>query len=93
MNDQPEILTAKEAADLLRVPIEKLWSLSAAGKVPCWKVGGSWRYSRQALLHRVSQEPERRRRRPSASPTVRRDAADPASAFVPPKQNRYAGQF
>lgn len=42
MNDQ--ILTLKEAAAYLKLAEKTAYKLAAAGKLPGFKVGGSWRF-------------------------------------------------
>jgi len=48
--DPPEVLTANEAALLLRVDENKLRDLASTGEVPGRLVGNQWRFSRAALL-------------------------------------------
>jgi excisionase family DNA binding protein len=49
-----EVLTPDEAADLLRIDVETLLALAEKGEVPGRKLGGEWRFSRQALLDWLS---------------------------------------
>lgn len=48
--DPPEVMTANEAALLLRVEESKLRDLASTGEVPGRLVGNQWRFSRAALL-------------------------------------------
>lgn len=48
--DPPEVLTAEEAAQFLRIGREELLALTLAGQVPGRMVGNGWRFSRAALL-------------------------------------------
>lgn len=48
--DLPEVLTAHEAALLLRIDEAELLDLALAGNIPARKVGDRWRFSRAALL-------------------------------------------
>jgi excisionase family DNA binding protein len=48
--DAPEILTASEAAALLRVPESELTAAAARGELPGRAIGEEWRFSRAALL-------------------------------------------
>lgn len=41
-----EILTVKQVADYLRVTERTIYRLAAAKKIPAFKVGGTWRFSR-----------------------------------------------
>jgi excisionase family DNA binding protein len=48
--EEREVLTAAEAAELLRVHREHLYVLCGQGKIPHARVGRSLRFSRHALL-------------------------------------------
>ena len=48
--EQDEILTYPEAAEVLKVSLRTMYRLVADGKVPSFRVGGSTRFSRNALL-------------------------------------------
>jgi excisionase family DNA binding protein len=41
-----EILTITEVADFLKVTERTIYRLAGAKKIPAFKVGGSWRFSR-----------------------------------------------
>lgn len=41
-----EILTIKQVADYLKVTERTIYRLAAAKKIPAFKVGGTWRFSR-----------------------------------------------
>jgi excisionase family DNA binding protein len=45
MNDQ--ILTLKEVATYLKLAEKTAYKLAAAGKLPGFKVGGSWRFQKE----------------------------------------------
>lgn len=47
--DESEILTLKQVADYLKVTERTIYRLAAAKKVPAFKVGGTWRFSRAAI--------------------------------------------
>jgi len=47
MND--EILTLKEVAEYLKLAEKTAYRLAAEGKLPGFKVGGSWRFKRQDI--------------------------------------------
>jgi excisionase family DNA binding protein len=47
MNDQ--ILTLKEVAAYLRLAEKTAYRLASEGKLPGFKVGGSWRFKREDL--------------------------------------------
>jgi hypothetical protein len=48
--DAPEVLTAGEAAALLRIDEGPLIDAAAHGEVPGRLIGGEWRFARGALL-------------------------------------------
>ena len=52
---EDEVLTAEEAAALLRVSLQTVLKESRLGQLPGIKIGREWRYSRQALLHHLRQ--------------------------------------
>lgn len=45
-----EILTLKEVADYLKLTEKTAYRLAAEGKLPGFKVGGSWRFKREDIL-------------------------------------------
>ena len=46
----PEVLTARQAAELLQISVDTLKSHAAAGMLPAAKVGREWRFSHRKLL-------------------------------------------
>lgn len=54
--DEGEILTLKQVADLLKVTERTIYRLAAARKIPAFKVGGMWRFSRAELGGWIQQE-------------------------------------
>ncbi len=42
-----EIMTLKEVADYLKLAEKTAYRLAAEGKLPGFKVGGSWRFKRE----------------------------------------------
>ncbi|CAI8817721.1 prophage regulatory protein [Methylococcus capsulatus] len=46
---ESEILTIKQVADYLKVTERTIYRLAAAKKIPAFKVGGTWRFSRQEI--------------------------------------------
>jgi excisionase family DNA binding protein len=57
-NAAEEVLTADEAADLLRSDAATVIAMAEDGKLPGRKVGDEWRFTRDALLHWLSAEEE-----------------------------------
>lgn len=48
--EPPPVLTAEEAAELLRVEPAVVLALAEAGQLPGRRVGGEWRFAREAVL-------------------------------------------
>jgi excisionase family DNA binding protein len=46
----PEVLTARQAAQLLQMSVDTLKSHAAGGMIPAAKVGREWRFSHRQLL-------------------------------------------
>ena len=53
-----EILTIREVADLLKINEKTAYRLAAAGKIPGFKVGGSWRFDRQEIANWIKRKVE-----------------------------------
>jgi len=53
MKEVTEVLTADEAADLLRVSTKTILTLAREGALPGEKVGRAWRFLRSDLLEYV----------------------------------------
>lgn len=54
MNDQ--ILTLKEVAEYLKLAEKTAYKLAAAGKLPGFKVGGSWRFKREDIDQWIEEQ-------------------------------------
>ena len=52
------ILTIKEVAEYLKVTERTIYRLAAAKKIPAFKVGGSWRFSRADIDRWISAQSE-----------------------------------
>lgn len=50
-----EILTVKEVADYLRLKEKTAYRLAAEGKIPGFKVGGSWRFRKDDIEKWIGQ--------------------------------------
>ena len=50
-----EVLTADEAAVLLKVSVQTVLKESREGRLPGIKIGREWRYSRIALMRHLGQ--------------------------------------
>lgn len=53
--DLPETLTVKEVAHLLRKTDQGIYSMLQAGKLPGYRVAGSWIIARDALKEQMRQ--------------------------------------
>jgi len=51
-----DILTITEVAEYLKVAERTLYRLAAAKKIPAFKVGGSWRFSRADIDSWIKQQ-------------------------------------
>lgn len=54
--DQSEILTIREVAEYLKVTERTIYRLAAAKKIPAFKVGGTWRFSRADIDIWIKQQ-------------------------------------
>jgi excisionase family DNA binding protein len=54
MNDQ--ILTLKEVAAYLKLAEKTAYKLAAEGKLPGFKVGGSWRFKREDVENWIDEQ-------------------------------------
>jgi excisionase family DNA binding protein len=69
---EPEIMTAAEAAEWLQVPLNTIHTEARAGRLPGRKVGKEWRFSRSVLrewLHGDPEAEQQRYRRPRTRTT------------------------
>jgi len=51
-----EILTIKQVADYLKITERTIYRLAAAKKIPAFKVGGTWRFSRADIDSWIKQQ-------------------------------------
>ena len=51
-----EILTLKEVAAYLKLAEKTAYKLAAEGKLPGFKVGGSWRFKREDVLAWIEEQ-------------------------------------
>ena len=51
-----EILTLKEVAEYLKLAEKTAYRLAAEGKLPGFKVGGSWRFQREDVLNWIKEQ-------------------------------------
>ena len=54
--NEGEILTIKQVADYLKVTDRTIYRLAAAKKIPAFKVGGTWRFSRADIDSWIKQQ-------------------------------------
>jgi len=57
-----EILTIREVAELLKINEKTAYKLAAAGKLPGFKVGGSWRFERREIAGWIKRKVEEQQR-------------------------------
>ena len=53
---QSEILTIREVAEYLKVTQRTIYRLAAAKKIPAFKVGGTWRFSKAEITEWIQQQ-------------------------------------
>lgn len=51
-----EIMTLKEVADYLKLAEKTAYRLVAEGKLPGFKVGGSWQFKREDVLKWIEEQ-------------------------------------
>jgi excisionase family DNA binding protein len=51
-----EILTLKEVAEYLKLAEKTAYRLAAEGKLPGFKVGGSWRFRREDVQQWIDEQ-------------------------------------
>jgi len=49
MNEFPNIMTGRQAAEYLQLSYDVLRKKAAAGEIPGAKIGGTWRFSKRQL--------------------------------------------
>ena len=55
-NNEGEILTIRQVADYLKVTERTIYRLAGAKKIPAFKVGGTWRFSRADIDNWIKQQ-------------------------------------
>jgi len=55
-SSESEILTIKQVADYLKVTERTIYRLAGAKKIPAFKVGGTWRFSRVDIDNWIKQQ-------------------------------------
>jgi len=55
-----EILTIKEVAEYLKLAEKTAYRLVAEGKLPGFKVGGSWRFNKAEINRWIEQQSKRK---------------------------------
>jgi excisionase family DNA binding protein len=58
--EAPEVMTAEQAAEFLQVEPSVVIEMATSGKLPGRRLGGGWRFAREALVAWLG-EPEKRR--------------------------------
>ena len=57
-NDEGEILTLKQVVDFLKVTERTIYRLAAAKKIPAFRVGGTWRFSKAEINQWIQRQSE-----------------------------------
>ena len=57
---QTDIMTIREVADYLKLTEKTAYRLAAEGKIPGFKVGGSWRFKRSEIEKWIDAESKKR---------------------------------
>src|SRR6187399_3721035 len=71
--EQPELMTVKETAEYLRIPLPTVYYLVQRGQLPAVQIGGRWRIKRSLLDRDVLRKGEE-----TGQPTVLVVDDDPA---------------
>jgi excisionase family DNA binding protein len=64
-----DILTIKQVAEYLKVTDRTIYKLAAAKKIPAFKIGGTWRFSRADIDRWIAQQTSVAQTDGSANPT------------------------
>ena len=56
--DSPELMTVKETAEYLRIPLPTVYYLVQRGQLPAIQIGGRWRIKRSLLDTEVLKKEE-----------------------------------
>ena len=57
-NDEGEILTLKQVADFMKVTERTIYRQAAAKKIPAFRVGGTWRFSKAEINQWIQRQSE-----------------------------------
>lgn len=49
MAGKDELITIKDVAEFLQIAEKTIYRMAADGKIPAFKVGGSWRFKRREI--------------------------------------------
>jgi excisionase family DNA binding protein len=49
MGTKDELITIKDVAEFLQIAEKTIYRMAADGKIPAFKVGGSWRFRRKEI--------------------------------------------
>jgi len=62
ITDYPLVLTVDEVAQIMRIHRETVYAMARRGEIPCKKVGGSLRFSRDRIFKWLNGDEEVERR-------------------------------
>ena len=76
-NTEGEILTIKEVAEYLKVTERTIYRLAGAKKIPAFKVGGTWRFSRADIDEWIKRQSGEGLAEPTTRPQSGDQSDDP----------------
>jgi excisionase family DNA binding protein len=68
MSDSDDILTVSEVSQYLKLAESTVYRLAQENKLPCRKVGGTWRFSRHVIDKWLAHMPLEKQIEPSTDP-------------------------
>src|SRR5690349_4266489 len=82
------IMTIREVADLLKINEKTVYKLAADGRIPGFKVGGSWRFDRSTIANWIEKGSTGTGEapRPDEGEALGANRATLASAYYSPQQ-------
>jgi excisionase family DNA binding protein len=66
-----KIATAKEVAHFLKLTESTVYSLTAEGKLPGFRIGNSWRFDMDEILQQIREAREEKTQNRTGTPTAK----------------------
>jgi excisionase family DNA binding protein len=82
-----EILTSKEAAELLRLSVPTIRGMASSGEIPATQIGDDWRFLRVQLIEYLASRSIAEQRMRKEQHTLRK-TAEIATPLMPQKRGR-----